>query len=99
MPKAIPDGLTKDHVLLALKDLDEGIEHDFGEATGYQLINDDKGYAPKAVVGIAVRHLTGTILGHGEFSGGEQKGQPNPPAPFYVMHIAGSWFGTRNEES
>ncbi len=33
MPKAIPDGLTKDHVLLALKDLDGGIEHDFGEAT------------------------------------------------------------------
>ncbi len=84
MPKAIPDGLKKDHVLLALKDLDEGIEHDFGEATGYQLINDGKGYAPKAVVGIAFRHLNGTILGHGEFSGGEQKGQAN-----YVLRELG----------
>ena len=77
MPKAIPDGLTRDHVLLALKDLDGGMEHDFGEATGYQLIHDGKAYAPKAVVGIAFRHLTGTILDHGEFSGGEQKGQAN----------------------
>ena len=84
MPKAIPDGLTKDHVLLALKDLDGGIEHDFGEATGYQLINGGKGYAPKAVVGIAFRHLNGTILGHGEFSGGEQKGQAN-----YVLRKLG----------
>lgn len=34
-------------------------------------------YAPKAVIGIAFRHLNGTILDHGEFSGGEQKGQAN----------------------
>ncbi|MCC9602888.1 HNH endonuclease [Stieleria sp. JC731] len=77
MPKTIPDGLTKDHVLLALKDLDEGIQHEFGDATGYQLVHEGKAYAPKAVVGIAFRHLTGTILDHGEFSGGEKKGQAN----------------------
>jgi hypothetical protein len=77
MPKSIPDGLTRQHVLLALTDLDEGIAHDFGEATGYQLIHDGKTYAPKAVVGVAFRHLTGTVLDHNEFSGGERKGQAN----------------------
>ena len=77
MPKAIPDGLTSQHVLLALKDLDEGIEHSFGGATGYHLLHDGKTYAPKAVVGIAFRHLNGTILDHNDFSGGEQKGQAN----------------------
>lgn len=77
MPKAIPDGLTSQHVLLALKDLDEGIEHSFGGATGYHLLHNEKAYAPKAVVGIAFRHLNGTILDHNDFSGGEQKGQAN----------------------
>jgi hypothetical protein len=77
MPKLIPDGLTRQHVLLALKDLDEGIEHSFGGATGYHLLYDGRAYAPKAVIGIAFRHLNGTILGHEEFSGGEQKGQAN----------------------
>ena len=77
MPKSIPDGLTRQHVLLALKDLDEGIEHSFGGATGYHLLHEGKAYAPKAVIGIAFRHLNGTILDHGEFSGGEQKGQAN----------------------
>lgn len=77
MPKSIPDGLTQQHVLMALKDLDEGIEHSFGGATGYHLLHDGNAYAPKAVIGIAFRHLNGTILDHGEFSGGEQKGQAN----------------------
>jgi hypothetical protein len=28
-----------------------------------------------------------------------EKWLSDPPAPFYVMHIAGSWFGKRNEET
>jgi hypothetical protein len=77
MPKAIPEGLTAQHVLLALQDLDEGIENSFGPPTGYELVHDDKRHPPKAVVGIAFRHLTGSILPHGEFSGGESAGQAN----------------------
>ncbi len=77
MPKAIPDGLNSQHVLLALRDLDEGIEHSFGGATGYHLLHEGKSYAPKAAVGIAFRHLNGTVLNHNDFSGGEQKGQAN----------------------
>jgi hypothetical protein len=28
-----------------------------------------------------------------------EKWLSDPPAPFYVMHIAGNWFGKRNEEN
>lgn len=77
MPKAIPGGLMQQHVLLALKDVDEGVEHSFGEATGYQLVHDGKSYSPKAVVGLAFKHLTGTVLEPNEFSGGEGTGNAN----------------------
>ncbi len=62
MPKAIPEGLTAQHVLLALDDLDAGMEHSFGPPTGCELVHDGKRYPPKAVVGIAFRHLTGNIV-------------------------------------
>lgn len=77
MPKAIPDGLTKQHVLLALQDLDEGIDHGFKQPIHYELVHDGKRYPPKAVVGVAFRHLTGSILPPEEFSGGEATGQAN----------------------
>jgi hypothetical protein len=84
MQKAIPIGLTTDHVLLALADLDSGIEHPFGSPTGYELDHDGKRYPPKAVVGLAFNHLRGTILGPDEFSGGEAPGQAN-----YVLRKLG----------
>ncbi len=77
MPKAIPDGLTADHVHQALAELESGVEHPFGPPTGYELIYDGKRYPPKAVVGIAFRHLTGSILPPDAFSGGESQGQAN----------------------
>ena len=42
MPRAIPEGLTQQHVLLALEDLDAGIEHPFGPPTGYELVHAGK---------------------------------------------------------
>ena len=77
MPKSIPDGLTRQHVLTALEELDAGIEHSFGAPSAYQLTYDGKAYAPKAAIGLAFRHLTGSVLSHRDFSGGEQKGQAN----------------------
>jgi hypothetical protein len=44
MPQSIPKGLTREHVLKALADLDAGIEHSFGRATGYELVHDGKRY-------------------------------------------------------
>jgi hypothetical protein len=77
MPRAIPEGLTQQHVLSALADLDSGIDAPFGPATGYELVHNGKRFAPKAVIGLAFKHLTGEILAHGEFSGGEGLGQAN----------------------
>jgi hypothetical protein len=37
MPYLIPKGLSRDHILKAIADLDAGIEHQFGRPTGYEL--------------------------------------------------------------
>jgi hypothetical protein len=77
MPHSIPPGLTPEHVLRALADLDAGAEHPFGPPTGYELVYAGRHYPPKAVVGLAWRHLSGRILHPEEFSGGEAPGQAN----------------------
>ncbi len=77
MPQSIPAGLTQEHVLHTLADLDAGIDHSFGQPTGYELIHHGKRYAPKAVVGLACRYSIGRILQPEEFSGGEAPGQAN----------------------
>ena len=75
MPKAIPEGLTREHVLKALDDLDSGIKHSFGNAKKFALVHNNKQYPPKAVVGVAFRHHIGRTLGRSEFSEGEKPGQ------------------------
>lgn len=77
MPQSIPAGLTRDHVLKTLADIDAGIDHPFGNPTGYELIHEGRRYAPKAVVGLACRYSIGRILQPEEFSGGEAPGQAN----------------------
>ena len=69
---------------MALADLDAGVSHPFGEPTKYELFHDGKRYAPKAVIGLAARHLTGRLLPPQEFSGGEAPGQAN-----YVLRRLG----------
>jgi hypothetical protein len=77
MPQSIPKGLTRECVLQALADLDAGIEHPFGQPTGYELVHEGKRYPPKAVIGLACRSLLGRMLLPEEFSGGEVPGQAN----------------------
>lgn len=77
MPQSIPAGLTREHVLITLADLDAGIVHPFGKATGYELVHEGNRYAPKAVVGLACRFSIGRVLQPEEFSGGEAPGQAN----------------------
>lgn len=64
--------------------MDAGAGHPFGQPTKYELIHEGKCYPPKAVVGLAFRHLRGQILGPKEFSGGEAPGQAN-----YVLRRLG----------
>jgi hypothetical protein len=77
MPQSIPPGLTREHILQALLDLDSGIDHPFGPPTGYELVHDERRYPPKAVIGLACRYLLGRVLQPQEFSGGEAPGQAN----------------------
>jgi hypothetical protein len=77
MPHSIPAGLTRDHVLQALADLDAGVDHPFGQPTGYELVHEGKQYPPKAVIGLACKYSMGRVLMPEEFSGGEAPGQAN----------------------
>ena len=71
MPHSVPAGLTGEYVLRTLSELDAGPAHPFGTATGYELVHDNKRYAPKAVVGLASRYSIGRMVLPEEFSGGE----------------------------
>jgi hypothetical protein len=77
MPQSIPKGLTREHLLRAIADLDAGVEHPFGAPTGYEVVHKGKRYPPKAVIGLAFRHFSGQILRPEDFSGGEAPGQAN----------------------
>src|SRR5690348_6124637 len=77
MPQSVPKGLSREHVLRALAELDAGVEHPFGPPTGYELVHERRRYPPKAVVGLACRGLLGRVLLPEEFSGGEAPGQAN----------------------
>ena len=54
MPQSIPAGITSEHILAALAELDRGVEHGFGRATKFQLVDSGRSYDPKAVIGLAV---------------------------------------------
>jgi hypothetical protein len=93
MPQSIPAGITRDHVLRALADLDTGFNHPFGQPTGYELLHEGRRYAPKAVVGVAHRHLAGRVLQPEQFSGGEAPGQAN-----FVLRRLGFTVVKKGEE-
>ena len=84
MPQSIPAGLTRDHVLKTLAEIDAGIDHPFGVPTVYELVHENKRYAPKAVVGLSCRYSRGKLLSPEDFSGGESPGQAN-----YVLRKLG----------
>jgi hypothetical protein len=93
VPHSIPPGLTPAHVQLALADLDAGAPHPFGEPTKYELVHAGRRYAPKAVVGLAHRHLAGAVLPPERFSGGEAPGQAN-----YVLRQLGFTVVRKGED-
>jgi hypothetical protein len=64
-------------VLQALADLDSGVDHPFGQPTGYELAHEGKRYPPKTVIGLACKYSMGRVLMPEEFGGGEAPGQAN----------------------
>src|SRR4051812_5391861 len=93
MPQSIPAGLAREHVLRALADFDAGIDHPFGQPTGYELVHDGKRYPPKAAVGLAFRYSIGRVLEPHEFSGGESPGQAN-----FVLRKLGFTVASKAEQ-
>ena len=73
----IPKGITREHVEQAIRQLNDGIEHPFGDSVGYDLLYEGRTYAPKAVVALATKLATGVLLGPPDFSGGEGHGAAN----------------------
>ena len=70
MADQIPEGITRAHILDAIRALGDGVEHQFGESTGYDVLFEGRRYPPKAVVGIAARHIINRQLGPYDFKGG-----------------------------
>jgi 5-methylcytosine-specific restriction protein A len=66
----IPKGITAEDISGAIRRLNEGEAHGFGECTGYDILFEGKRYPPKAVVGLAASRLRGEDLGPYDFKGG-----------------------------
>jgi len=94
VPQSIPPGLTKEHVLRSLADIDGGTAHPFGDPTKYELVHEGKRYAPKAVIGLACRYSIDRVLTPDEFSGGEAPGQAN-----FVLRKLGFIVVRKGEEA
>jgi 5-methylcytosine-specific restriction protein B len=70
--KSSTSGLTRDHVLGALSDIDKnGIPQD-ARSTTYDLLYGPNRYPPKYVLSLACRHASGIEFDRSEFTGGEK---------------------------
>jgi len=67
----IPDGITREHVLLALKKIDVIGWEKKNNSIKYDLLFEGKRYPPKIVVKYAHEQAYGSVLDVSEFSGGE----------------------------
>lgn len=63
--------LKEHHVTAALRRLDAGEGSQFSDSTTYDLLDGNKRYPPKRVVGLALEELTGRRYLPGDFIGGE----------------------------
>lgn len=70
MASKLPDGITRDHLLEAIADIDRNVPNRFFDSTGYDVLHEGRRYPPKAVVGVAAGKLLGAPLGPGDFKGG-----------------------------
>lgn len=70
MTDRIPDGITRDHIILAIRIIESGAANKFAESTGYDVLFEGKRFSPKAVVGVAAAEILGEELGPYDFKGG-----------------------------
>jgi 5-methylcytosine-specific restriction protein A len=72
MHEDIRDQITREDLLEAIASLDRGEAHAFGPSTFYDLLEGQRRYPPKAIVGLAARRALGRSLRPDEFSGGQE---------------------------
>jgi hypothetical protein len=71
------DRVTKADVLRAMQEHDHlgperfFAQHGFAPATTYELVDGDRSYPPKAILGTAYEFATGERLASGDFEGGK----------------------------
>jgi 5-methylcytosine-specific restriction protein A len=70
----IPNGITNVEIRKAVQDYNDAeIEHRFINSTTFDVIIDGNRYPPKAIIGLASRHITGEVLTPAHFSAGHGK--------------------------
>jgi 5-methylcytosine-specific restriction enzyme A len=70
MADTIPSGISREHILRALRDLDLRKPHLFADSTKYDLLFQGRRYPPKAVLGLAAQSVEGREFGPYDFKGG-----------------------------
>jgi MoxR-like ATPase len=73
----IPKNIQQADVLEAISRLDDGVDHNFGKSTVYDLEYNGARYSPKAVIGLASEITTGTPMTPSDFKGGWGSGNAN----------------------
>jgi 5-methylcytosine-specific restriction protein A len=66
----LPAGIRRDHLIEAIRDIENGVTHSFGESIGYDILYEGRRYPPKAVVGLAATRVTGRSFLPKDFRGG-----------------------------
>jgi 5-methylcytosine-specific restriction protein A len=66
----LPATIPAKALLDAIADIEKGVTHAFADSTKYDVLHDGKRFPPKAVVGIAAKHVTGKDYVPYDFSGG-----------------------------
>lgn len=68
----IPENIAKEHLLQAIKEIDEQGIRKGRQSSTYDLVYNDKLYPPKLVISIASRFANGVELNSSEFEGGKE---------------------------
>jgi len=68
----IPQAITKEHVLAALKQIDTNVVPWHRTSTKFDLVYEGKKYPPKYVISLAAKIATGAELPPEKFSGGDE---------------------------
>ena len=66
----LPDRLSRESIIAAIRAYDAGMKHEFAESRLYDVLFEGRGYPPRAIVGIAAGYMTGTSFTPQDFSGG-----------------------------